>query len=924
MPPDFIAHHMRVMAGEAVWAAWNAGFDKAIWNFATEDFPEMEARHIIDVMAQAVASGLPPDLDKAASVSGSIKKDKSGKDLMKLFCYGDLIATPQSHSNEWQQFINYAKLDVEAMRSVFLGTRQLPLAEWKEYWAMEKINERGILIDVEFAKRAAALADEDRTRSRAELFALTDGAVETVDQIKCMTTWLLTKLPAEGREIIVKREEETDENGVVVKPAKYVLTRRQVERLIALCVDKPELAGALRVLQIRLYGGSKTPAKFSKMLTQEVDGILYGQYVFNGASQTGRASSRGVQIQNLSRDILSTEHETIEAILRGYNCARLNVLNPDPVARQLSLLIRPTFVPSGDNVFVWSDWSQIEARILPWLAGAEDYLQIFRDVDADPSAPDLYTRTAAILFHVPVEQVTKEMRQRGKVAVLALGFGGGIGALQAMGAAYGLHVSNAEARSLVEIWRDANAWCVQFWDALAGAVENALRYPQVPQRVGRITYIYLLGYLGGSLLCQLPSGRCLTYRNIKYEQVADEDDDGNVIGYSTHLRCSRGHNRIKLWHGIFVENCIAGGTPVLTSRGWLSIEQVTTADMVWDGVEWVRHAGLIQQGEQLCMVFNGVFMTPEHEVLTDDGWSPAETSPRPTRKNIWLPDGRQICCAAPTAKCGLLGMPVLLRGDGCSRRPDFESYGKGWLRTFMPSLQIVTTNRIETNPRYVETSGFHDMVFDARTLSRSETTGVEKLRRTWDYGLSKMGKVVRSFLARHGFDVERGVGNRSEEQQRKLHSAQLSLGHASTKRKQQKEHTSSGYTKDVEKVTHTHANALHSLVSRPVYDLRNAGSRSRFMVMGDEGPFIVSNCVQAVAADILRGTLRRLENEKFRTRLHSHDEILVETSFDKIEETSARLREIMRWGFAWSDGLPLMSEESAAYHYSKHPEALIK
>ena len=560
MPREFHQHHARVIAGQAVWAAWNAGFDKAIWNYAT-DFPELPPEGIIDVMAQATAAGLPPDLDMAAKMAGvAFKKVKDGKKLMALFCLPGATATPLSHPTEWLAFREYARGDIAAMRAVFRVTRQLSAEEWQEYWAMERVNERGVYIDEKMVAQAARLAEEDKRRSCFELERLTECRVTSVDQVARLTDWLLRRLPPEGRGVLLKREEEIDEDGVITRPSKFTLTRAQVERLIALVADqRPDLTDVLRVLQIRLYGGSKTPTKFARAMAQAVDGVLYGQYVFNGAAQTGRASSKGVQIHNLARDTLPYEHEAIEALLGGANYDRFALLGDDsPVSRKLSLLIRPAFVPGGDDrTFVWSDWSQIEARVLPWLAGNQERLEIFRAVDDDPNVPDIYTRTAATLSHLPIGQITKPLRQRGKVAELALGFGGGVGALHAMGAGYGLHLSDDEAKTTVARWREANSWCVRFWADITDAVESALQVPFVPFIAGRVIYIYLPNYLGGSLLCMLPSGRALTYRDIRRERIAELDDDDKPTGKtSIKLRFSRGYGRVNLWHGMFCENIV--------------------------------------------------------------------------------------------------------------------------------------------------------------------------------------------------------------------------------------------------------------------------------------------------------------------------------------------------------------------------------
>src|SRR6478752_8140278 len=146
MPASVLNHHERVIRGEAIWAAWTSGFDRAIWNFSTLGFPKLEAHHCIDVMAQVVASGIAPDLAAASKVIGRNKKDASGKILIPMFCIPGhkAAATPLTRPSEWAQFTNeYATTDIDAMRAVFKATFQLSRAEWKEFWAMEAINERG-------------------------------------------------------------------------------------------------------------------------------------------------------------------------------------------------------------------------------------------------------------------------------------------------------------------------------------------------------------------------------------------------------------------------------------------------------------------------------------------------------------------------------------------------------------------------------------------------------------------------------------------------------------------------------------------------------------------------------------------------------------------------------------------------------------
>lgn len=630
LPPEIHRWHERVLDGAAIWAAWNAQFDRAIWNYATVLFPFMEPQHIIDVMAQATASGLPPDLRVASTICG-VAKQKSGKELIKLFCLPTSTATPQSHPKEWQEFTQvYAKGDIASMRAVFKQTRQLSVAEWKEYWAMEAINQRGVGIDLEMINQAAMLANIDRGHVNRTLSRLTDGKVETVDQVARITQWLLPRLPYEAAKILTTREEEIDDEGNITRPAKHALTRQQVQRLIAYAqaVIKrhadaaPQLITELQVmeqvLQIRLYGGSRTPAKFAKMQKQHVNGVLYGQYVFNGAGQTGRASSRGVQVHNLARDVLPYEHEAIEALLNGADYEKFDALDKStPMARKLSLLIRPTFVPAADHTFVWGDWAQIEARVLPWLAGdrskgAFNRLQIFREVDADPRQdpkhpehakrlPDLYTRSAAAISRIPIAEVTKPIRQRGKIAELALGYMGGVGALQNMAAASGLYLTHDEAQLIVNRWREENKWASNFSQGLWEGMRQAHQHPCQYVPVGRTGFIFLPDYAAGSMLMQLPSGRFLTYRNLKwvYDDVLDEDDQPTGEK-KLELKCWRGHKPMKLWPGLFVEN-VTQAVAADVLRGTLRrLEEnkfevrLHTHDEVLLEV-WDEHAGTVGQ-----------------------------------------------------------------------------------------------------------------------------------------------------------------------------------------------------------------------------------------------------------------------------------------------------------------------------------------
>src|SRR5215472_10286726 len=402
----------------AILAAWNASFDSAVWNYSTLGFPFLAPERIIDVMVQAGISNLPTDLESASRYLGGEGKQKDGKQLIKLFCVKG--ANPREYPEEWQRFLAYARQDIEAMRDVYRRTRPLPLAEWQQYWAFEHINRRGVMLDMPFVRRATALTAEDAVASGRRLNELTGGAVTRVTQAQRIATWLHDQLRgAAMREILMVGipvdDDADDAEDDEAEPLELSLTRDRVARVLAMLEVKRANGGlsadetkACEVATLRLFGAGASPKKFARLAAQQVEGILRDQYRFSGGYQTGRMSSKSAQIQNLTRDVLgedgAAEAPLVDAIADGCSYATLAAAEPVdvPVARKLALLVRPALIAAPKKLFVWSDWSAIEARIMPWLAAspdAEKVLDIFRANDRDPTRPDIYTIAAAYVVH---------------------------------------------------------------------------------------------------------------------------------------------------------------------------------------------------------------------------------------------------------------------------------------------------------------------------------------------------------------------------------------------------------------------------------------------------------------------------------------------------------------------------------------------
>jgi len=232
------------------------------------------------------------------------------------------------------------------------------------------------------------------------------------------------------------------------------------------------------------------------------------------------------------------------------------------VPKAVSRLIRPCFIAPRGKTLVWSDWSSIEARVLPWLsgsAGGERVLDTFRACDADPTLPDVYRVEAGRIFDKDPAEIGKKgnERQTGKVAILALGFGGGVGALSAMAASYGLVIGDNLKQHVVKSWRASNPWAPAFWRELNEAFHNAWDNPNAAFTAGRVSLVYRPNYLYGTMFMLMPCGRTITYPALKREKVKIEDEYGDTAE-EWKVRYQSGYERKNLWHGTLAENPTQG------------------------------------------------------------------------------------------------------------------------------------------------------------------------------------------------------------------------------------------------------------------------------------------------------------------------------------------------------------------------------
>lgn len=501
----------------------NSAFDRTVLRHCGVHVPVAK---IEDTMVRALAHGLPGSLGVLCDVLGVPQdkaKDKAGKKLIHLFTKPRpknvklRRATRETHPEEWAAFIEYARLDVDAMRVVY-GL----LPDWnsrgseRALWLLDQtINDRGIAIDVELAD-AALRAFQRSSRSLAERTrVLTSGTVGSLTQRDKFIQHLKDILSFEAPDL---------KKGTVSTLLQGDLS--------------PEVR---ELLEIRQQASATSPAKYKVLLkATSSDGRLRGTLQFCGASRTGRWGGRLFQPQNLPRPTL--KQEQIDA---GIKAMKLDVedLLFDNVAELCSSAVRGALIASPGNKLVVSDLSNIEGRVLAWLAGEDWKTKAFSDFDAGVGH-DLYKLAYARSFNKDAEDVTKDERQIGKVQELALGYQGSIGAFSSMAALYGVFLPEPEVDAIVKAWRKAHKAVVSLWYDLEDAAKTAIREPGTRQVVRDLT----IGYKDNWLRIKLPSGRYLCYPHAALSE-------GSIV-YEGVNQYTKKWETIETYGGKLVENVV--------------------------------------------------------------------------------------------------------------------------------------------------------------------------------------------------------------------------------------------------------------------------------------------------------------------------------------------------------------------------------
>ena len=474
-------------------------------------------------MVWAAYMGLPLSLEGAGAVLGLEKQKLSeGKDLIKYFCQpcaptksnGQRTRNLPKHSpDKWLAFKRYNIRDVETEMSIQARLSKYPVPDsvWEEYHLDQEINDRGVGLDMELVRQAIQMDGRSRSELTQAMKELT--SLDNPNSVQQMKQWLA-------------------DNGMETD----TLGKKAVAELLK--TAPPQLQ---KVLTLRQQLAKSSVKKYQAMETAIcADDRARGMFQFYGANRTGRWAGRIIQMQNLPQNHLDDLSEA-RGLVRAGGFDALEMLYED-VPDTLSQLIRTAFVPQEDRKFIVADFSAIEARVIAWLAGEKWRQDVFAQ------GKDIYCASASQMFGVPVEKhgVNGHLRQKGKIAELALGYGGSVGALKAMGALE-MGLQEDELPALVSAWRQANPKIVQFWWAVDHAVMDA-----VTRKTTTKTHGIIFSARNGMLFITLPSGRSLAYVKPK---IGENRFGGDCITYEG-VGGTKKWERIDSYGPKFVENIV--------------------------------------------------------------------------------------------------------------------------------------------------------------------------------------------------------------------------------------------------------------------------------------------------------------------------------------------------------------------------------
>lgn len=532
--------------------AHNANFERTCLKQIGFDIPVEQWRCTAVMSAYC---GLPLHLDGVSKALdlGEFSKDAVGKSLIKYFSMpikptkvngGRMRNFPHHDLDKWENFKNYCKQDVVAEREIErrLLKYEMPQSEIHNYILDQKINDRGILIDLEMASNAYDIDQKYTEEITKELQDLT--GVENPNSASQLKNWL----------------------GVEMQRDVETLSKTVMPELIN---EAGKGSNAAKALSLRAKNSKTSVKKYTAMLNCACDdNRAHGLFQFYGANRTGRWAGRLIQLQNLPQNHIDDLELARNAVLSG-DYTYINMLYDD-IGSILSQLIRTAFIAKENHTFAVADFSAIEARVIAWLAGEQWRLDVFQ------THGKIYEASASMMFGVPIEQIGKgsDLRQKGKVAELALGYQGGVGALKTMGGER-MGLSESEMKSIVDKWRKANPSVVELWADIEICANRCVK-------TGRQQISDFRGLIfetdGNVMTIELPSGRKLFYQQ---PIIGKNRFDKPSLMYMGMDQVKKTWGRVETYGGKLVENIVQAIARDILADSMLRLDK--------EGLELVMH-----------------------------------------------------------------------------------------------------------------------------------------------------------------------------------------------------------------------------------------------------------------------------------------------------------------------------------------------
>ncbi|SEK23634.1 DNA polymerase [Ruminococcus sp. YRD2003] len=510
------------------------------------------------------------------------KKLSEGKDLIKFFCtlhqdkQGNLLFHDKSDApKKWKEFIEYNRRDVEVELKIQRLLSEVPVPDfiWEEFYIDQRINDRGILVDTQFAEKAVELDNNVKTELFPKLKELT--GIDNPNSPSQMKEWLLRK-------------------GIEAES----LDKKAVPKILETASEDVK-----EVLTLYQQLSKSSVSKYHTMLNASCeDGRARGMFSFYGANRTGRFAGRLIQLQNLPQNHLDNLAE-VKGLIKSGDFDTVKEAY-DYIPDVLSQLIRTAFIPPDGKKFIVADFSAIEARVLSWLADEKWRMEAFANGE------DIYCASASKMFGVPVEKngVNSHLRQKGKIAELACGYGGSIGAIKAMGGTE-LKLTDDELYSLVNDWRASSPNIVKFWNDVQSVAVKVIT-DQSSITFGRLKFSYEIGIL----FIELPSGRRLAYVRPKVEK----DENGKTLITYEGVGDNKKWARLRTYGAKLVENITQGVARDILLHSMAAMKDMDIVGHVHDEVivECTNDTSV----EQVCCLMEKTPEWAEELLLRADGY----------------------------------------------------------------------------------------------------------------------------------------------------------------------------------------------------------------------------------------------------------------------------------------------------------------